>query len=319
MNSLASVYFYDKAGPEQDFTGEIIEGFSASQKFISPKFFYDEPGSRLFTDITRQPEHYLTRTETGLLREHAGEISELIGDDILLVEYGSGSSEKIRILLENLRPSIYAPVDISRDYLAEAAEALGSEYPWLEVHATCVDFTQEFRLPFLSEKRRVSFFPGSSIGNFSRPEAARFITRIRKLVGADGGLLIGVDLKKDPAILNAAYNDQSGVTARFNLNILAHLNREYDANFDLDGFEHRAEYNIEKGCIEMFLVSLGDQTVEIGNEIFDFAADEAIHTENSYKYTVDEFVTLARNAGFNQATRWLDDESLFGVFYFCSG
>lgn len=315
MNSLASIYFYDNAGPEVDFTGEILAGFRAPQKFISPKFFYDETGSRLFTDITHQPEYYLTRTETALLRNHAAEISELIGDDILLIEYGSGSSEKIRILLENLRPSIYAPVDISRDYLAQAAEAIASEYPWLEVHATCVDFTQEFHLPFSSEMRRVSFFPGSSIGNFSRIEAGQFVARIRKLVGDEGGLLIGVDLKKDEARLNAAYNDAAGVTARFNRNVLSHLNDRYGANFDVNAFDHHAAYNHEEGCIQMFLLSRVDQQVSIGGEQFSFAEGEMIHTENSHKYDVEEFLSLAREAGFTRARTWLDDEKLFGVFY----
>jgi dimethylhistidine N-methyltransferase len=272
----------------------------------------------LFTEITRQLEYYLTRTEIGLLRAHTDEISELIGEDFLLIEYGSGSSEKIRILLENLRPSIYAPLDISRDYLAEAAEALGREYPWLEVHATCVDFTHEFELPFPSQKRRVSFFPGSSIGNFSRVEAAAFIKRIRKLVGPDGGLLIGIDLKKDETILNAAYNDRKGVTSAFNLNILSHLNREHDANFDVDAFSHRAAYNAEKGCIEMFLVSDRVQTVHLGDERLDFDAGEEIHTENSHKYTLGEVEALADQAGFTRVRQWLDDDSLFGVFYLSS-
>ncbi len=315
LNSLASVHFYDIASPEVDFTSEIIAGLSDEQKFISPKFFYDETGSELFTEITRQPEYYLTKTETVLLKNHAEEISELIGDDILLVEYGSGSSEKIRILLENLRPSIYAPVDISRDYLAQAAEAIASEYPWLEVHATVQDFTQEFRLPFSSEKRRVSFFPGSSIGNFSRPEAANFVARIRGLVGDDGGLLIGVDLKKDEDILNAAYNDAAGVTAKFNLNILSHLNDRYDADFDLSRFTHHALYNDVEGCIQMFLISQAAQVVTIGEQQFEFAEGEAIHTENSHKYDVDEFLSMAEASGFGSARTWLDKDELFAVLY----
>ena len=319
MNSLlSSVFFYDQSVEQTDFIHEILAGFQASSKFASPKFFYDERGSELFTQITRQPEYYLTRIETGLLREHAGEISELIGDDSMLIEYGSGSSEKIRILLDSLRPSIYAPLDISRDYLAQAAEALGKENPWLEVHATCVDFTDEFKLPFESDKRRVSFFPGSSIGNFSRQEAAGFIERIRNLVGDAGGLLIGVDLKKDVTILNEAYNDAKGVTADFNLNLLAHLNREYDATFDLDGFSHYAAYNTTEGCIEMYLVSQRDQSVRIRDTEIQFTAGERIHTENSHKYTVQEVLEMAQSAGFSEAEVWLDGNSLFGVFYLYS-
>ena len=252
------------------------------------------------------------------MRDHASEISQLIGEDFLLIEYGSGSSEKIRILLDSLRPSLYAPLDISRDYLAQAAEALGREYPWLEVHATCVDFTADFELPFESEKRRVSFFPGSSIGNFERNDAMAFLTRIRSLVGADGGLLIGVDMKKDIRVLNDAYNDKSGVTADFNLNILEHLNREYGANFDLGQFRHEAAYDAAQGCIQMFLVSTCDQSVSVAGHNFQFAAGEKVHTENSHKYTVDEVLAMAVGAGFSRAKTWLDEDALFGVFYLYS-
>lgn len=315
MSSLPSVFFYDQATEVIDHTDEVLSGLRAVQKSISPKFFYDEQGSRLFTDITHQPEYYLTRTETRLLEAHAQEISQLIGDDFLLIEFGSGSSTKIRILLENLRPSIYAPLDISRDYLAEAAEALGREYPWLEVHATCVDFTNEFTLPFGSEKRRVSFFPGSSIGNFDRGEAQAFLTRVRALVGEDGGLLLGVDLKKDESVLNAAYNDRAGITADFNLNVLTHLNREYDADFDKDAFEHLARYDPAEGCIQMFLVSQAAQSVSIGREVFEFAAGEVIHTENSHKYTVEEVQEMAERAGFRAIETWFDDDEFFGIFY----
>ncbi len=318
MNSLSMVHFYDQGVEAGDVSDEILVGLNKRQKTLSPKFFYDEKGSQLFTEITRQPEYYPTRTEIQLLRDHAGEISELIGEDFLLIEYGSGSSEKIRILLDSLRPSLYAPLDISRDYLAQAAEALGREYPWLEVHATCVDFTAEFELPFESEKRHVSFFPGSSIGNFERSEAAAFLSRIRSLVGADGGLLIGVDMKKDITVLNKAYNDKSGVTADFNLNILEHINREYDADFDLGRFKHEAKYDVEEGCIQMFLVSTSDQSVNVAGHHFQFSEGEKIHTENSHKYTVDEVLKMAKGAGFTKAKNWLDKDALFGVFYLYS-
>lgn len=315
MNSLSSVHFYDQSLEITDHGDEILTGLSAQPKTLSPKFFYDEKGSELFTEITRQPEYYLTRVETQLLQLYVDEISELIGDDFILVEYGSGSSEKIRILLESLKPSIYAPLDISRDYLAHAAEALGREYPWLEVHATCVDFTGEFDLPFASEKRRVSFFPGSSIGNFERDEAQAFLKRIRNLVGDSGGLLLGVDMKKDPDILNDAYNDRNGITAEFNLNILNHLNQEYGANFDLNGFRHEAEYNEREGCVQMFLVSDKAQSVSVDGESIDFLANEKIHTENSHKYTVEEVHKMAVQAGFTKAKTWQDADKLFGVFY----
>jgi dimethylhistidine N-methyltransferase len=318
MNSLSTVYFYDQGVETSDLSEEILAGLNRTPKTLSPKFFYDEKGSQLFTEITRQPEYYPTITETQLLRDYASEISELIGEDFLLIEYGSGSSEKIRILLDSLRPSLYAPLDISRDYLAQAAEALGREYPWLEVHATCVDFTAEFELPFESEKRHVSFFPGSSIGNFERSEAAAFLSRIRSLVGADGGLLIGVDMKKDILVLNEAYNDKKGVTADFNLNILEHINREYSADFDLSQFRHEAKYDVTKGCIQMFLVSTCDQSVSVGGHHFQFVDGEKIHTENSHKYTVEEVLVMALGAGFSKAKTWLDEEELFGVFYLYS-
>ncbi len=320
MSTESSVHFHEQVdgnGVEgSEFLDEIIKGLQQSPKSLSPKFFYDERGSELFTEITRQPEYYLTRTEVGLLKTHAQEIHDLIGSDFLLVEYGSGSSEKIRILLEQLRPSIYVPVDISRDYLASAAHSIASEYPWLEVHATCADFTSEFDLPLDSQKRRIAFFPGSSIGNFEREEALAFIKRIRSLVGENGGLLIGVDRKKDVDVLNRAYNDEAGVTAAFNLNILTHLNREYGADFDMSAFEHEAFFNSEEGCIQMFLVSKCDQTVRIDGESVSFREGEKIHTENSHKYSTDEVLQLARDAGFSDVKNWTDDAALFGLYYF---
>lgn len=315
MSSLASVYFYDRALDPVDHTAEVLAGLRAEERYISPKFFYDKRGSHLFTEITHQPEYYLTRVETSLLRDHSQEIGQLIGDEIMLIEYGSGSSTKIRILLENLRPSIYAPLDISRDYLAEAAEALGREYPWLEVHATCVDFTGDFELPLPGEQRRVSFFPGSSIGNFEREEAASFLSRVRQLVGENGGLLLGVDLKKDEEILNAAYNDAAGVTAAFNLNVLRHLNRTCGTDFDPAQFTHLARYNPDLGCVQMFLVSETGQTITAAGEVFDFEPGEMIHTENSHKYTTEEIETMARRAGFEDIRTWRDPKNLFAVFY----
>ena len=316
MKALPAVYFHDQGVEVASLSDEILLGLKKTPKSLSPKFFYDEKGSNLFTEITRQPEYYLTRTEVELLRSHAGEISGLIGKECLLIEYGSGSSEKVRILLDTLKPSLYAPLDISKDYLLEAAEALGEEYPWLEVHATCVDFTREFALPFKSEKKHVSFFPGSSIGNFERKDAAKFIARIRSLVGRSGALLIGVDLKKDVVSLNAAYNDKAGVTADFNLNILEHLNREYNANFDLNFFVHEAKYDDIEGCIKMFLISKCDQSVCVAGHNFDLSVGERIHTENSHKYSVDELVGMAAKAGFSKSKNWLDADKLFGLFYF---
>ena len=315
MNSVGRVTLYDQDVQEVDFTDEILAGLSRKPRKLSPKFFYDERGSELFMEITRQPEYYLTRTETSLLETHVDEIGDLIGGDLSLIEYGSGASEKIRILLNRLRPSIYAPLDISRDYLAQSAESLGRDFPWLDVHATCVDFTAEFSLPFTTGGRRVGFFPGSSIGNFDRPEAAAFLSRIRRLVGDEGGLLIGVDMKKDEQVLNRAYNDEQGITAAFNLNILAHINREYGADFDLSAFEHEASYNRDEGCIQMFLVSTRRQQVSVAGQKFELSAGEKIHTENSHKYTVDEVLTMAEDAGFPSSRVWQDQAGFFSVFY----
>lgn len=313
--STESVYFYDNLPEPEDAAAQLLEGLGRSGKCIAPKFLYDEKGSELFTEITRQPEYYPTRTEMSLFAQHVDEIAEVVGRDCLLIEYGSGSSEKIRILLENLRPKIYAPLDISREYLASSASALAREYPWLEVRAACVDYSREFELPFDVDAKRVGFFPGSSIGNFNRDTALDFLVRVRKLVGAEGGLLIGVDLKKDPEILNAAYNDAAGVTAAFNLNVLEHLNREFDADFDTGNFAHLAEYNEEQGCMQMFLVSLVDQAFSIAGETFSVQAGERIHTENSHKYSIDEFLNMASRAGFRRHHCWTDENSWFGLFY----
>lgn len=298
---------------------EVKQGLFTDRKSIPPKYFYDARGSELFSQITRLPEYYLTRVETALLRAHAGDIVRLVGKNCQLIEYGSGSSEKIRLLLENLRPSIYVPLDISTDYLVQAASLLARDYPWLEVHALGVDFTGEFSLPFEREGRRVAFFPGSSIGNFPREEVLPFLRRIRRLVGDDGGLLIGVDLKKDPAVLNAAYNDEQGVTAAFNLNLLHRINREAGADFDVAKFSHRAFYNEKLGCIRMFLRSDVAQTVVIGEEAVEFGKGEMIHTENSHKYSVTEFLEMARGAGFDSHEYWLDEGRLFGVFFLYIG
>ena len=315
VKSENQVFFYDHAPPMVDYSREVLEGLLSPAKYISPKFFYDEYGSELFTEITHQPEYYLTVTETQLLRSHAEQISALIGDEIVLIEYGSGSSTKIRILLENLRPAIYAPLDISKDYLMQASRMLAEEYPWLEVHASCVDFTTRLDLPFHSDKRRVGFFPGSSIGNFEPAQASSFLAQVRELVGDDGALLLGVDLVKDVDILNSAYNDAAGVTRLFNLNVLRHLNEVYGTNFVLSRFEHQAFFDADQGCIQMYLVSEVDQVVDVGGQSISIRAGERIHTENSYKYTVDQIKLMAASAGFRGAHVWVDTAELFGLFY----
>ncbi len=313
--SSYSLYFYEIDPAIESLLDEILLGLSEDQKMIPPKYFYDERGSELFMEITRQPEYYLTRTENALLQRYAHEITAQIEEDCLLIEYGSGSSEKTRILLESLRPRAYAPLDISKDYLVAEAGALTIEFPWLEVHATCLDFTADFELPFSVDAKHVAFFPGSSIGNFNRTDASKFLGRVRRLVGKQGGMLIGVDLKKDPALLDAAYNDANGITESFNLNILNHLNEKFEADFVVSEFQHLAEYEADNGCVAMYLRSVVNQEVDIAGTRIKFTAGERIHTENSHKYFVDEFVDMAREAGFNEHKLWTDENNWFGVFY----
>jgi dimethylhistidine N-methyltransferase len=315
--AIGSIQFYDNHPKPVDFYAEVIDGLQREPKFIPPKFFYDETGSRLFDAICDLPEYYPTRTEMALLSEHADEIASLIGRECLLIEPGSGSSQKVRTLLEAIQPAAYMPMDISRNYLLEAAQQLSADYPWLEVHATCIDFTAELTLHFCPpHAHRVAFFPGSSIGNFEPVDAIGFLQNIANMVGVGGGLLIGVDLKKDESILHAAYNDAQGITAEFNLNLLTRINRELDGDFDLDVFQHAAFYNPAAGRIEMHLTSYLPQTVTIGDEQVRIANNESIHTENSYKYHVEEFASLAKLAGFELVNVWTDPDNLFSLHYY---
>ena len=315
MSSQASYQFYEQPAEIEDVHAQLLSGFRQKHRSISPKFFYDERGSELFTAITRTPEYYPTRTEMALLQTHGQEMADCIGTDSTLLEYGSGSSEKIRLLLETLKPRSYLPMDISRDYLATSANTIAEDYPWLDVLATCVDYSQEFDLPVTLEGNVAAFFPGSSIGNFSPDSALAFLKRVRRHVGVDGGLLIGVDLKKDVEVLNRAYNDSESITAAFNLNVLNHINEVYQGNFELDKFRHRAAYNEALGCIQMFITSLYSQTVEIAGESFELNAGEEIHTENSFKYSESEFRDMCEQAGFSQSRFWTDKDEWFGVFY----
>jgi dimethylhistidine N-methyltransferase len=307
--------FYDNPLEAEDVGAELLDGLHRAQKVIPPKFFYDERGSELFTEITRQPEYYLTRTEIQLLKSLGSRLTQLAGEVGVLIEYGSGSSEKTRLLLEELRPRVYAPLDISRDYLAHAARALAAEFPWLEVHATCIDYTTRFNLPFVTEGSRLGFFPGSSIGNFGRPEAQLFLEHVAQQLGDEGALLIGVDMAKDIDVLNRAYNDARGVTAAFNRNVLVHLNRAFGADFNPELYEHQARYNEAEGCIQMFLVSTRAQIVNIAETQIKLREGESIHTENSHKYRVDEFEAMAVKAGFEVCERWYDPNQWFGMFF----
>jgi dimethylhistidine N-methyltransferase len=309
-----SVRFYDYHPAPADMRAEVVEGLSEDQKRIPPKFFYDQRGSRLFDAITELPEYYPTRTEIGILRSHGSEMAELVGRGALLVELGSGSSLKIRLLLQALEPAVYVPVDISRDHLIASATDLAESFPGLEVHAACADYSGPFELPVPPNGHDLAaFFPGSSIGNFDPSEARHFLQRIGTLVGPGGKLLVGVDLVKDTGTLQAAYNDAQGVTADFNLNVLRRINRELEGDFDLAAFEHNAFFNADESRIEMHLVSRTDQTVRVAGEDFEFRAGESIHTESSYKYTIDGFQTLAGEAGFEPERCWTDPQRLFSV------
>jgi dimethylhistidine N-methyltransferase len=308
------IQFHDLHPTPADLAAEVLAGLRRRPRAIAPKFFYDARGSRLFDAITELPEYYLTRAEVEILQAHAGEIAARVGTGSLLVEPGGGSCAKVRILLEGLRPCAYLPMDISREHLQAAAERVAAEFPWLEVHAACTDFTRRMEVPDAApEGPRVAFFPGSSIGNFDPEGAVDFLAAVATLVEAGGFLLIGVDRKKDRAVLDAAYDDAAGVTAAFNLNLLERINREIGADFDLGHWRHRAFYNEALGRIEMHLVSLADQTVHVAGEAFRFEADETLHTENSYKYGIEEFQALARRAGFLPEAVWTDSRGLFAV------
>lgn len=311
------IQFYDYNPQLGCFADEVIHGLNQHPRKIPPKFFYDQRGSQIFDAICETGEYYVTRTEIDILTTHRDEIIDLIGTGCLLVEPGSGSSQKVRVLLEALRPHAYLPLDISRDYLQYAAQELADEYPWLEVHAACIDYTKPIDLSFAPEQsRKVGFFPGSSIGNFEPNQAISFLRNIAHMVQPNGGLLIGVDLKKDPDVLNAAYNDSEGITADFNLNLLGRINRELDANFDVNKFSHQAYYNSKQGRIEMHLVAQKSQTVDTHSQSFHFKAGDSIHTENSYKYHIEEFQALACNAGFQAIRAWTDPDNLFSVHFF---
>ena len=303
---------------EADDLDELVAGLTRDEKTISPKYFYDERGSQLFDRITKLPEYYPTETELAIMRDDIDEIAELVGEQASLIEFGSGSSTKIRILLDHLKSlAAYVPVDISDEHLLAAAERLRADYPNIEILPIVADFTQPFDLPMptVMPVRNVVYFPGSTIGNFTRDAALDLLKVMHHEAKAGGALLIGVDLQKDTATLERAYNDAKGVTAEFNLNMLRHINREYGANFDLDAFRHRAEYNAVDGRIEMRLDSTVDQLIRLGDKEIAIAKGEAILTEYSHKYTLESFAALAREAGFEVKRVWTDAQQLFSVQY----
>jgi dimethylhistidine N-methyltransferase len=298
-----------------NFRKDVLEGLARPQKALPPKYFYDAAGSRLFERICRLREYYPTRTELALTRKHLREIARFAGKRCALLEYGSGESLKTRLLIGALEPSVYMPVDISADALRAAVTRLRREFPQLGVVAITADFSHPLSIPaYRGNARRVVYFPGSTIGNLRPEEAHAFLKMTRGQVGPRGAMLVGVDLKKDANVLHTAYNDASGVTAAFNLNLLVRINRELGGDFDLRRFAHYAFYNPMAGRIEMHLVAREAHAVNIGNYRFSFDRGESIHTENSYKYSVEEFQTLASNAGFRASKLWTDARGWFGVF-----
>jgi dimethylhistidine N-methyltransferase len=316
MAPAADLELRDFGPARERLLSDALAGLLAPRKTLPCKYFYDERGSALFERICELDEYYPTRTELTILRARAGAMAAALGPDCLVLEYGSGSGVKTQLLLEHLeRPVAYVPVDISREHLLRSAAALSARYPALPVLPVCADFTQPFALPRPPRppRRRAAYFPGSTIGNFAPAEARKFLTQVAELCGPGGALLIGVDLKKSRAVLERAYDDALGVTAAFNANLLRRLNRELGADFQLDQFAHRAFWNEVEGRVEMHLVSRSAQEVRLAGRRVRFEAGETIHTENSYKYDLRGFASLARSAGFEVEQVWVDGAALFSV------
>jgi dimethylhistidine N-methyltransferase len=309
----------DREPASSDFLSEVIAGLSQQPRTLPCKFFYDEHGAALFQKICELPEYYVTRSELQILRLYGAEIAATLGPQIELIGLGTGAGTKTRILLEELKePQVYVPIDISKEQLQKSTTRFRQIFPSLEILPVCADYLEPFELPLPRRvsTRSVVYFPGSTIGNFQPDDARKFLGRIADLCGPNGGLLIGVDLQKDQQIIESAYNDSAGVTADFNLNLLARANRELGADFDLRQWRHRAIYNPADGRIEMHLISEIDQTVRIEDQQWSFGAGEKIISEYSYKYSPEGFVSLASEAGFEFVRMWTDDARLFGVFYF---
>jgi dimethylhistidine N-methyltransferase len=310
--ALAKGYPFDDA--TSAFAGDVIGNLSQHPKRLSPKYFYDAAGSELFEQITVLPEYYPTRTELGILRDRGREIAADIPDGAALVEFGAGATTKVRLLLEHCEFSAYVPVDISGEFLSAQADGLRKDFPALDVHPVAADFTTPFALPSaIADMPKVGFFPGSTLGNFEPHEASSFLRTAREILGDSAQMIIGVDLEKDERVLYDAYNDSAGVTARFNLNVLVRINRELGGNFDLSAFTHRSVYNRDRHRIEMHLISRKAQNVRILGNNFSFRPGESIHTENSYKYSLERFTTLARNSGWSVRKSWTDKARMFSV------
>jgi dimethylhistidine N-methyltransferase len=319
MRPGAAVAFHDLAPKLDSFRDAVLDGLSRAPKRIPCRFLYDERGSDLFEAICETPEYYPTRTEIRILAERAGEIAKLIGPDATLIEFGSGAGQKVKLLLRALdQPRAYAGIEVSREILLRATDDLSLAAPHLQVVAICADFLKPIVLPASMARgggKRVAFFPGSSIGNFTPAEATQFLAQCRAMLGPGGGMLVGVDLKKDSARLDAAYNDAAGVTAAFTLNLLERINRELDGDFAIDRFAHDAKYDEAAGRVAIHIKSLADQTARVAGRKFRFVAGEGIHTEDSWKYTVSDFQMLARDAGYRPMAAWTDADRLFSVHY----
>lgn len=312
----AGVRVHDFGPAQETFLADVLAGLADDPKTLPCKYFYDQRGSELFDEICELDEYYLTRTEQAILDESAGDIARTVGPECLLIEPGSGSSTKTRTLIDHLeRPAAYVPIDISREHLRNSARRIKRRYPDLEVLPVCADFNAAFEWPRPARpfRRRLIFFPGSTIGNFAPEGAVKLLTRMARLCEAGGAILIGVDLKKPRHLLERAYNDRQQVTAAFNLNLLQRINRELGGDFDVDRFDHRAIYNADDGRIEMHLVSREEQEVTIDDAQIEFAAGESIRTECSYKYGLEEFASLAAEAGLHVEQVWTDPEHLFSV------
>jgi len=296
------------------FAADVIGDLSQQPKRLSPKYFYDVAGSELFEQITLLPEYYPTRTELSILRDRGDKISAFVPDGAALVEFGAGATTKVRLLLNQCALSAYVPVDISGDFLNGQADALRRDFPGLDVHPVTADFTAPFALPeAIAGMPKVGFFPGSTLGNFEPHEASAFLRSAREILGEGAQMIIGVDLEKNERVLYDAYNDAAGVTARFNLNMLVRINRELGGNFDISAFMHRSVYNRERHRIEMHLIAKKPQSVRILGRNFSFRPGESIHTESSYKYSLERFTALARGSGWSVGSSWTDGEQMFSV------
>jgi L-histidine Nalpha-methyltransferase len=305
-----------RADPDRaDFARAVLAGFASKPRSLPCRFFYDARGSALFEEITQLEEYYPTRVETALLETYGAEIAARMGNARILVEFGSGSSRKTSLLLSALqRVSVYVPIDVAGESLAEAAEWLSERHDGLAIRPLVADFTKTRTLPVVARRRpKLGFFSGSTIGNLTHEEARAFLANAARLLGKESAFLVGVDLKKEPAILLPAYNDRRGVTAAFNLNLLARINRELDGDIDLTRFAHDAVYDEVQGRIEMHLVSLARQTVRVLGREFRFAKGERVHTENSHKYSIEDFQALARSAGWTPVQAWTDEKRLFSL------